>query len=165
MEVLKVHDKKLRQVSEDISYFDDFLQLFVNQMIETMYEHDAIGLAAPQVGVNRNVIVVDPSMGEDKTAIKIMINPKITERSGTIETEEGCLSIPGFKGIVPRSEHIEVEFSDILGVSQKIKVSGILSIIIQHEIDHLHGILFVDKANSVKMVQKTKILRREEKIA
>lgn len=154
MLVMQNPEKCLRKKSEDITFFDDFLRIFVDQMIDTMYEEGGVGIAAPQVGVNRNVIIVDPSAGNDAAALRVMINPKIIDQSGSIESEEGCLSVPGYKGFVTRSENIVVEYCDLVGEHQKVTTSGYLAIIIQHEIDHLNGVLFVDRANSLKLVSK-----------
>ena len=162
MDILQTPDKTLRQKSEDITFFDEFLRMFVSQMIETMYEHNGVGLAAPQVGVNRNVVVVDPSSGEDNSALKVLVNPKITARRGSIESEEGCLSIPGYRGTVTRSESVDVEYCNEVGEKLTLTATGFLAIIIQHEIDHLHGILFVDRVSSLKMTPKKKAKAAEK---
>lgn len=162
MEILRSPDKALRQKSEDISFFDDFLRMFVDLMVETMYEGGGVGLAAPQVGVNRNVIVIDPTGGDDSSALKVMINPKIITRRGSIESEEGCLSVPGFRGTVTRSESVDVEYFTQTGEKQTLTATGFLAIIIQHEIDHLHGILFVDRVSSLKITPKKKVKAAEK---
>lgn len=165
MEIVTHPDKRLRQKSADIVFFDDFLRLFVSRLVESMYEHGGVGIAAPQVGVCRNIIVVDPSGGDDASQMLVMINPKIVDRKGSVESEEACLSVPGFKGKLIRSSEVDVEFRDVNGESKSIHAAGSLAIIVQHEIDHLLGVLFVDRAVSVSMTQRQKKISAAEKTA
>jgi peptide deformylase len=154
MEVLFHPTESLRQQSVDIVYFDNFLKLFVDQMIDTMYTYGGVGLAAPQVGVNRRIIIVDPSAGDDAKELRVMINPKIIASSGEVFGEEGCLSLPGRRGEVKRNETVTVEFFNIDGTKQLLFASGFLAVIIQHEIDHLSGILFIDRALRITTSQR-----------
>ena len=112
-----------------------------NDMAETMYAADGVGLAAPQVGVSRRIVVIDVGEG-----LIELINPVITKREGSVVGGEGCLSVPNFEGEVERAEYIECEFFDRKGKRMKLASDGILAIAVQHELDHLDGILFIDKA-------------------
>ena len=120
-------------------------------MIDTMYEHNGIGLAAPQIGINERLIVIDPTSGQSAHSLIVMINPKITWTSNDIEAKiEGCLSVPDVKLNIYRSSEIEVEYSDITGAQRCNLYSGIAARIIQHEVDHLDGILLMDRASPVE---------------
>lgn len=154
MEILQHPAESLRQQSSDIVVFDCFLKLFVDQMIDTMYTSGGAGLAAPQVGVNRNVIIVDPSNGENATDMRVMINPKILSASGQIFGEEACLSVPNRKAVVARNDTVTIEFFDLSGQKRELIASGYFAVIIQHEIDHLRGILFIDRALKITTSQR-----------
>lgn len=165
MHIFRFPEEILRQKCEDIVFFDELLHAVVTQMTELMYEENGIGLAAPQVGINRNLIVVDPTSGEDSKALLVLVNPKIIFECGSVESEEGCLSIPGLRGTVTRSEMINVEFHDVNGEKKSLTAQGILSIVIQHEIDHLNGILLVDRIVKNIKTSKKKIQKVIEKTA
>lgn len=124
---------------------DGRIRDLVRDMFETMYSASGIGLAAPQVGVGRRVIVVDVSPAEKEIAPVALINPVIVEREGMVEGTEGCLSIPGVEGIVPRAESVLVRALDPQGQPVEMRAEGLLSRALQHEIDHLDGILFIDR--------------------
>lgn len=114
-------------------------------MFETMYSASGVGLAAPQIGVGKRVIVVDVSPVETEIAPLALVNPVIVEREGMVEGTEGCLSVPGIEGIVPRAESVLVRALDPQGQPVRIRAEGLLSRALQHEIDHLDGILFIDR--------------------
>lgn len=114
-------------------------------MFETMYAASGIGLAAPQVGVGKRVIVVDVTPVEKESAPLALINPEIMERMGCVEGTEGCLSIPGVEGVVPRAETVLVRGLDPQGNPFQVRAEGLLARALQHEIDHLDGILFIDR--------------------
>lgn len=143
-------DPLLNQVAHPVTRFDASLHTLVTNMLETMYAYDGIGLAAPQVGVRLRVVVMDiPPNGDDDIppphAPIVFINPQIIWASkGLILSHEGCLSIPGFYGDVERHAKIKVRYWDLDGTSHVIKADGLLSRCIQHEIDHLDGILFLN---------------------
>ena len=109
--------------------------------VRLLYAADGVGLAAPQVGVSRRIVVIDVGEG-----LIELINPVITKREGSVVGGEGCLSVPNFEGEVERAEYIECEFFDRKGKRMKLASDGILAIAVQHELDHLDGILFIDKA-------------------
>ncbi len=134
-------NKKLRQKSKKVSKFDNKLKILVKNMFDTMYYFKGIGLAAIQININKSVIIVDLKKNNNKI---ILINPKIIKKSGSIETQEGCLSIPNFFYSIKRYNKIYVKARNINGKRIKLKSKGLLSICIQHEIDHTKGKLFVD---------------------
>lgn len=154
----------LRQKTQDV---DDITQEFVdfaNNMIETMYNADGIGLAANQVGDSRSIIIVDNTKDE-KSKLKpiVMINPKITAFSEVVsDYKEGCLSIPQFYEMVTRPSEIDLEYLDINGKSNKISTGGLLARIIQHEVDHLNAILFFDRITPLKRALAKGKLRKIE---
>lgn len=138
-------DKVLRTKGEDVEEFGGELNPFLEQMVETMLVEGGVGLAAPQVGISRRIAVVNPEPRKDETLIT-MINPRIIAvSSDTTSVEEGCLSVPDIRGNVVRPASIEVAYLDGEGREHHVKIDGIVARIMQHEIDHLDGILFVDR--------------------
>ena len=156
---LKIHnlgDRVLRQSAKRIAKVDSSIRLLAKQMLQTMYSANGIGLAAPQVGVNKQLIVIDCEPDNPNTPPLILINPQIVGYdSKWVAGEEGCLSIPGVYLDVTRSSIIEVSFKDEQGRAQKIKAVDILARVIQHEMDHLAGVMFVDRVdNSLALNQE-----------
>lgn len=143
LEIKKAGDPVLREKCQPIDTFDRKLRLLLNNMADTMYKADGVGLAAPQIGLSIAVVVIDVGEG-----IIEMINPKIIEREGTIEDTEGCLSVPGVYGTVERSARVVAEFQNRYGKKRTIEGTELLARAIQHELDHLEGILFTDKVTS-----------------
>ncbi len=145
---LKVHtmgDQVLRQPAKRVSKVNDDIRQLIRDMLQTMYSMDGIGLAAPQVGINKRIIVVDPQPDKEFAPPMALINPEVKDVDGTEVTgQEGCLSIPGVYCDVIRPDGIIVSFKDETGRPRTIKTDGLLSRVIQHEIDHLNGVLFVD---------------------
>ena len=138
-------DEILRDESADVEDFDRELEELIMKMVETMYVEEGVGLAAPQVGVSRRIAVVNPDPYNSDTLITL-VNPRILTYSDDTDcVEEGCLSVPGIRGKVERSVEIEVEYQDVRGEKHCIRVDGLISRIIQHELDHLDGVLFVDR--------------------
>jgi len=138
-------DDVLRKKGAPVEEFDDELRDLVRRMVETMIVEEGVGLAAPQVGVSRRVAVVNPEPDNPDTLITL-VNPRIVSRSDeTSCIEEGCLSVPGVRSNVTRPAEIELEYQDGEGKKHCVKVDGLVSRIIQHEIDHLDGVLFVDR--------------------
>lgn len=143
-------DEVLRSKGEAVEEFGGGLSHFLDEMVETMIVEGGVGLAAPQVGISRCIAVLNPNPDIGDTLIK-MINPRIISFSDDTEPlEEGCLSIPGIRGNVIRPASIEVLYQDIEGREHRMKADGLVARIIQHEIDHLNGILFVDRLSLAK---------------
>lgn len=144
-------DKFLRRAADEVTAFDDDLQVLIDDMIETMYDEPGVGLAAVQVGDKRRVLVYDVTQIEGERQAKALINPKIVFREGSILSEqEGCLSVPDFRADVQRDAHVKVEGLDRQGQPVEIDAEGFPAIVLQHEIDHLDGILFIDRISSLK---------------
>lgn len=133
----------LRKQAAVIKDVDGELIKTADEMFSIMYENNGIGLAAPQVGVSKRVVVID--VREDGKPVYVMINPRLTRREGETEAEEGCLSLPDIFGEVKRAERIEVTYIDREGEEQTMEAEGMLARAIQHEIDHLNGVLFIDR--------------------
>lgn len=149
-EILTSEHPALRQKAKKVKKFDASLQKLIDDMIETMEDAPGQGLAAPQIGVSLRVLVVDalPGTGdsEDEKPVKLqLVNPEIIERQGEVAGEEGCLSIPGYVGIVKRAQFITVKALNRKGKEVKLKASHNLARVLQHEIDHLDGILYTDR--------------------
>jgi peptide deformylase len=145
--IVKEPDPILREVSRPVPKITPNIHKLLDDMAETMYHAQGVGLAAPQIGILKRVIVLDPADGE--TGLIEMINPEILEKSGRVLGAEGCLSIPGIQGEVYRYEKIRVKGLDRHGNELVMDAEGWLARIFQHEIDHLDGILFTDKAENI----------------
>lgn len=136
-------DPILRKISREVGEVNDRIRLLLDDMAETMYDAEGVGLAAPQVGILRRVIVVDPRDGE--TGLVKLVNPEIIEKDGEQIGIEGCLSIPEFNATVKRPEHVKVKYLDENGEEKIWDAHGFPAVILCHEIDHLDGVLFKDK--------------------
>ncbi|WP_439236490.1 peptide deformylase [Lonepinella koalarum] len=164
LNILIYPNEQLRTIAEPVTEFNDELQTFIDNMFETMYEHEGIGLAATQVNVHQRVITID--IDGDKTNQIVLINPEILQSSGEAGIEEGCLSIPGFRGLVPRKEKVTVKALNRQGEEFTFETDGLLAICIQHEIDHLNGVLFVDYLSPLKRNRiKEKLVKLQKQIA
>jgi peptide deformylase len=141
-------DEVLREDCNPVEGFDEQLAAFLDNMVETMYAENGIGLAAPQVGVTQRITVIDVSPDQDSPIE--LVNPTITHSEGSVVSEEGCLSIPEFRESVKRKERVVVEAFDRLGTAFTLEADGLLAICIQHELDHLDGVLFVDHLSRLK---------------
>lgn len=142
-------DRVLRQPAKRIAKVDESIRKLAKEMLQTMYSSSGIGLAAPQVGINKQLIVVDCEPDEAARPSLILINPQITDRGQQLcVAEEGCLSIPGVYLNVTRPVAIEVTYKDEFGRPQKLQADGLLSRVIQHEMDHLNGVMFVDRVDN-----------------
>ena len=142
--------------------FDDELRQLIHDMFETMYAEEGIGLAAPQIGVSKRFFVMD--VGEPGTRAQAIVNPLIVEESGSEKGEEGCLSLPGLIGEVERAARIVVEGHDPEGNPLRIEATDLVARCIQHEIDHLDGVLFIDRLSPIKrkmLLSKWKKQRKE----
>jgi peptide deformylase len=151
-------DRVLRQPAKRITKVDESVRQIVREMLQTMYSSDGIGLAAPQVAINKQIIVIDCEPDNSANPPLVLINPQITAYSRELcNAEEGCLSIPGVYLEVTRPQVVEVAFKDEQGRPRKIKAAGLLARAIQHEMDHLHGVLFVDRVeNSLALNEELK---------
>lgn len=146
--ILEFPDKRLRTVATEVNTVDDGIKKLVGDMIETMYAAKGVGLAATQVNVHKRVIVMDVSENKDEPIC--LINPLIIERDGVEESEEGCLSVPGFFEKVSRADRIKVKALNRDGETFELEASDLLAVCIQHEMDHLEGKLFVDYLSAFK---------------
>ncbi|QCI25114.1 peptide deformylase [Buchnera aphidicola (Rhopalosiphum padi)] len=159
LKILQYPDQRLRLIAKPIKKITKEIHNIANNMIDTMYQEEGIGLAAIQVNIQLQIIVINKiNQKEDHL---ILINPKIIERKGSISIEEGCLSIPEYRAFVPRFNYIKIQALNLNGDKKEIEADSILSICIQHEIDHLNGKLFIDYLSELK---KERILKRINKI-
>ncbi len=156
MPIVTYGEKTLREVSARVENFNDDLKNLVKQMALTMYANNGVGLAAPQVGKNLQIFVIDVS--SKKKDLKVFINPKILKLEGCQVGEEGCLSVPGVYADVPRAQKVEVEAQDIQGNKFSLEAEGLLAVAVQHENDHLQGKLFID------YLEKLEILKIKDKL-
>ena len=161
LEILKHPDPRLRKKSVAVTEVTDEVRAVVDDMLETMYAAPGIGLASIQVNEPRSIVVIDVS--EEKDQPLCLINPKIISSSGEEEYEEGCLSVPGIFEAVTRAEEVTVEALDREGTPFELKADGLLSICIQHELEHLEGKLFVDKLTRLKQQRIKKKLEKQAK--
>lgn len=151
LEIKRFPEKVLKEKSVPVVDIDRDVQQLIDDMIETMYAAPGVGLAAPQVGVSRRIIVIDVSVKEgEKVPLIVLINPEIIMTEGEIESEEGCLSLPGYITTVKRAERVIVSGLDRKGKEVRIEGEGLLSRALQHEIDHLNGVLLIDRISSIK---------------
>ena len=153
--IITYENPRLRKKSVKIKRIDAELQGLIDDLIDTMRAAEGIGLAAPQVGVLLRVIVAEYTDEEDELQQTVLINPEITTRAGEWMAEEGCLSIPGYLGTVPRAESVTVKGKNRAGKDVRIKTDGTLAHILQHEIDHLDGVLYIDYLDSPDDLVKT----------
>lgn len=157
LKVRKYGDPLLRRRAAEVTEVTPELQATIADMIETMYDEAGIGLAAPQVGISLRLMVV----GHDaRSEPRALMNPVIVERGGEVTAEEGCLSIPGIFAPVTRSEWVDLEATDVGGRPVKIRGKGLLARVLQHEMDHLDGVLFIDRLDPVT---RDRIKRRIKK--
>jgi len=155
--ILHYPDSRLRTVAKAVDVVDDTVKTLVKNMFETMYDAPGIGLAATQIDHHQRIIVIDTS--EDKSQPLCLINPEIIEKDGEIDWEEGCLSVPDYYQCVKRANHVKVRALNEQGKEFEVEADEILGVCIQHEIDHLDGILFVDHLSKLKqkrLLEKTK---------
>ena len=149
--ILEYPEKLLRHKAQPVENIDGELQRFIDDMGETMYRAPGIGLAAIQTGSNRSLLVYDVSPPEEGRSLQVLINPRIVSQEGQITSEaEGCLSVPELRADVNRAERILVEGYDRHEKPLRLEAEGLLAIVLQHEIDHLNGVLFLDHLSSLK---------------
>ncbi|WP_340608213.1 peptide deformylase [Xenorhabdus bharatensis] len=158
LDILTIPDERLKQKCVDVAHVED-VQTLVDDMLETMYDTDnGIGLAAPQVGRRESVLVIDIS--PERNQPLVLINPKIVEKERKVVNQEGCLSIPGYYADVERFEKVKVEALDRNGQAITVESEDFLSIVMQHEIDHLHGIIFIDYLSPLKRQMALKKVKK-----
>ena len=150
LEIKKYPDKILKEKTAFIDNLDSDMQRIIDNMIETMYASRGIGLAANQVGISKRLCVIDTSMREEKKPLIVVINPIIIGKEGKEEAEEGCLSVPGFLPTIKRSANVILKAIDREGKPLEIEATGLLARVFQHEIDHLDGLLIIDRISPIK---------------
>ena len=148
--IVTLPDPILRQTSTHVGAIDADVRRLAENMLETMYSAPGIGLAAPQVGVSRRLVVIDQTAGETTGHQMVLVNPKVVEESGSQKEEEGCLSLPGLTAIVRRPSEVRVEAFDLDGNPVEIEGEGLLARVLCHEIDHLDGVLYLDRISALK---------------
>ncbi|HVS14507.1 MAG TPA: peptide deformylase [Thermoanaerobaculia bacterium] len=153
-------DPVLRARCPEVEVFDDALVALARDMVETMHQAPGIGLAAPQVGIELRLAVVDLTVGEDPEQALTLVNPVVTAAEGLVVESEGCLSIPDFTDKVARPERIRVAARAVTGEPFEIEADELLARAIQHEIDHLDGVLFVDRLRGLRRERAKRHLRR-----
>lgn len=151
-------DKILKEKMKEVDFFDEKLKEYVDVMFKRMYEEEGVGLAANQIGIPYQILVLDTGVkkyeaqeeSEEEPVKMALINPKIVEKEGQVESTEGCLSFPGVQITIPRAEKVKVVAKDIEGKDIQLDAEGFLAIVLQHEIDHLNGIPFINYLSPVK---------------
>lgn len=149
-EILKYGAPELERESPPVERFDDELKSLAEDMLETMYAAPGVGLAAPQIGINIRLAVVDVTGGREEGHQLILVNPRVVWQEGSQRDEEGCLSIPGFSAMVTRPMRVRVEALDLTGKAHEIEASELLARALCHEIDHLDGVLYLDRISPLK---------------
>ena len=145
LDILEFPNPRLREEYYDVEMYED-IEGVVENMTDTMYANNGVGLAAPQVGIKKNLIIFDPS--DDMSSLTTMVNPKIKAKDGEVYTDEGCLSVPDIRAKIKRSKNIEVNYRDLDGNTITENFDGFPSIFIQNELDHLKGKLIIDYISS-----------------
>ena len=163
LKILEYPDPRLRRIAAPVAAVTPEVKALVRDMAETMYSAPGIGLAATQVDVHKRVIVMDLSEARDE--LRVFINPELVTASGEIESEEGCLSLPGYYDRVQRAETIRVRALDQEGHPFELDACGMLAVCIQHEMDHLIGKVFVDRLSSLKRARYAARVRKKQRLA
>ena len=164
LDICTYPDKVLKQQTTPVENIDGAMQTLIENMATTMYAAPGVGLAAPQVGISQSFVVYDIAPKEEGHDLHVLINPRILEREGEIVSEnEGCLSVPDFRADVKRAELILVEGVDRDGNPLRFEAQGMLAIVIQHELDHLDGTLFIDRISALKRNLYKRRVKKEMK--
>lgn len=148
--ILRYPDKRLRDKALPVAVVDDEIRKLCDDMAETMYAAPGVGLAAPQIGVAKRIFVIDIAGADEKSELRVFINPEFVARDGETVWEEGCLSFPGIHEEVQRAERVTVRATGLDGATFELTADGLLAIAIQHEYDHLEGTLMVDRVSLLK---------------
>jgi peptide deformylase len=159
--ILRYGERGLHENAAEVTVFDDSLQRLIDDMIETMYAAPGVGLAATQIGVPLRVFVIDLSVGRSASELIVMVNPAFVSREGTQLEEEGCLSAPGFNATVVRPQHAVVKGLDRHGADLTLEGQDLLARAFQHEMDHLDGVVFIDRLRGIK---REMIVRKIQKL-
>ena len=162
LEVLRFPDERLRTIAQNVVSFGPTIQQIIDDMFETMYAEEGIGLAETQVNIHQRIIVIDTS--EDRTGRLVLINPELLEQRGSTGIEEGCLSVPECRALVPRAEWVKIRATNAQGEQFELETDGLLAICIQHEMDHLVGKLFVDYLSPLKRQRIRQKMLKMDKI-
>jgi len=163
MKIYTYPDLVLKTTAEPIQDIDEGLQKIIDQMVKTMYLAPGIGLAANQVGLLKRVIVFDGSPREDEPDPRVLINPEIVASEGSLKWDEACLSVPDYSAEVVRKSRVQVKGFDRHGNPLDLEAEGLLAVCLQHEIDHLNGVLFIDRISSLKRALYKKKLKKKKK--
>ncbi len=159
--IVKFPDPVLAKETDPVEKFDEDLQKLVDEMFESMYAAEGVGLAAPQIGLSLRLAVIDVTVGKNPEARLVLANPEITHFEGEQREEEGCLSLPGFRGHVLRPSFVTVRAQNVKGEEWTMRGEGLLARAFCHEIDHLYGVLFI---NHLSMLKRDLIRRRVKKL-
>jgi len=160
--ILHYPDPRLHTKASPVTEVTDELRTLIRDMAETMYEAPGVGLAATQVNVHKRIVVIDVS--EDKTGLRVFINPVLSRCEGSQVGEEGCLSVPGIYDKVERAERVTITYMDLDGTERKLEAEGLLAVCIQHEIDHLNGTVFVDHLSQLKQLRIKNKLAKQARV-
>ena len=160
--ILRFPDPRLKKIAAPVTKIDDSIRRLIADMAETMYEAPGIGLAATQVDVHKQVVVIDVS--EDRNDLLALINPRLENFQGQQEGEEGCLSVPGIFEKVERAERVTVHYQDVDGEARTLVAEGLLAVCIQHELDHLNGTVFVDHLSQLKQTRIRNKLAKQARV-
>ncbi len=164
--IITAPDQRLREISKPVEAVDDELRALMDDMLETMYDAPGIGLAAIQIGVAKRVIVMDLAGKDEEPEPRYFVNPEILDPSEDVQLyEEGCLSVPDFYDEVERPAKCRVKYLDYDGKEQVLDAEGMLAVCIQHEMDHLEGVLFIDYLSRLKRERVLKKLKKEQRLA
>jgi len=161
--ITKYGNAVLRKVAEPVTEINDEIRKIVDDMLDTLYaSSDGVGIAAPQIGVSKRIIAIDTNSSDASVKPMVIVNPEIVERSGEIKEQEGCLSVPEIRGDVKRFERVVVEGIDLEGNKIRVEGTDLLSRVLQHEIDHINGKLFIDHLSKLKQQLLKNQLRKIE---
>jgi len=164
LDILQYPDPRLAHPARRVEKIDEATRRLIDDMIETMYAAPGVGLAATQVDVHKQIVVIDVS--EDRSDLRVFINPEVTRREGAAVNQEGCLSVPGIYDNVERAESVTVTALDRNGARFTLNASGMLAACIQHEVDHLQGRVFVERLSDLKQNRiRAKLKKRQRKAA
>jgi peptide deformylase len=163
LNILHYPDPRLRQKAQPVTIVDESIKKLVDDMLETMYQAPGIGLAATQVNVTKQVVVIDIS--EDKSSPLVLINPEIVVQQGEAESEEGCLSVPDIFEPITRAAEITIRYLDREGQEREIQAQDLLATCIQHELDHLKGKLFIDYLSNLKRNRIRKKMGKQQRLS
>ncbi len=163
LEILKYPHPKLKKKSLPVETIDEELRRLIVDMAETMYAAPGVGLAAPQVGQSLRLAVIDVTRANEEKNLLVLINPEIISAEGECTWDEGCLSVPDYNEDVKRKEKVVVRYHDMEGKICEIGAEGLLAIALQHELDHLDGVLFIDRISSLKRALYRRRVQKEKK--